>query len=73
MGPDGSGNKLLAIEVDRENISKDLTALDIPLPILRPEWWRAHTLAQWISNELNSPSWMKMDFRPTVPSLFLSC
>lgn len=38
MGPDGSGNTLLAIEVDRENTSKDLTALDIPLPILRPEW-----------------------------------
>lgn len=34
MGPGGGSNTLLAIEVDRENITKDLTALDIPLPIL---------------------------------------
>ena len=34
MGPGGGGNTLLAIEVDRENTSKNLDALDIPLPIL---------------------------------------
>lgn len=34
MGPGGGGKTLLAIEVDRENTSKDLRALDIPLPIL---------------------------------------
>lgn len=36
MGPGGSGNTLLAIEVDRESTSKNLGALDIPLPILSP-------------------------------------
>jgi type III restriction enzyme len=34
MGPGGGGNTLLAIEVDRENTSKNLDALDIPLPVL---------------------------------------
>ena len=36
MGPGGGGNTLLAIEVDRDATSKDLNALDIPLPILSP-------------------------------------
>ena len=36
MGPGGGGNTLLAIEVDRNSTSKDLNALDIPLPILSP-------------------------------------
>lgn len=36
MGPGGGGNTLLAIEVDRDSTSKDLNALDIPLPILSP-------------------------------------
>ena len=36
MGPGGNGNILLAIEVDRDSSSKDLNALDIPLPILSP-------------------------------------
>ena len=34
MGPGGGGNTPLAIEVDRDHPSKDLAALDIPLPIL---------------------------------------
>ena len=36
MGPGGGGNTLLAIEVDRDSTSKDLAALDIPLPVLSP-------------------------------------
>jgi type III restriction enzyme len=36
MGPGGGGNTLLAIEVDRDSSSKNLSALDIPLPILSP-------------------------------------
>lgn len=36
MGPGGGGNTLLAIEVDRDSTSKNLSTLDIPLPILSP-------------------------------------
>ncbi len=36
MGPGGGGNTLLAIEVDRDSTSKNLSALDILLPILSP-------------------------------------
>ncbi|MFN6338180.1 MAG: hypothetical protein ACK41W_05540 [Cyanobacteriota bacterium] len=36
MGPGGGGTTPLAIESDRDHPSKDLAALDIPLPILSP-------------------------------------
>ena len=42
MGPGGGGNTLLAIEVDRDSTSKDLAALDIPLPVLSPRVVRQH-------------------------------
>lgn len=42
MGPDAKPNTPLVIEVDRENVKKDLDELDIQVPVLTPRIYREY-------------------------------
>lgn len=60
MGPGGAGSAPLLIEIDHENVNKDIDSLDIELPILTPRVYREYKNLALI--DLNKLEFKKIDY-----------